>query len=117
MDDALTVLRREFEAVEGSFLLRLRRDLVWDRAAFSRLEQAMRVACAHYEGHDDVPRWLAEGFYEVSQFVAEWTGHPNFPRPQPAQYYRDCLERLRDLADWFFRGCHAYQEPHVWRDL
>ncbi|MEU2663833.1 hypothetical protein [Micromonospora sp. NPDC007220] len=117
MDDALRVLRREFESVEGSFLLRLRCELVWDRAAFSRLEQAMRVGCEQYESHDDLPRWVAEGFYEVSHFVAEWTAHPNFPRPQPAQYYQDCLERLRDLTDWFFRGWHAYQEPHVWRDL
>lgn len=111
------VLRREFEAVEGGFLLRLRCDLAWDRAAFSRLEQAMRFACGQHERHDDVPRWMAEGFYEVSHFVAEWTSHPNFPRPEPAEYYQDCLERLRDLADWFFRGWHAYQEPHVWREL
>ncbi|MEV6370423.1 hypothetical protein AB0L86_26420 [Micromonospora musae] len=117
MGDALTVLRREFESVEGSFLLRLRGELVWDRAAFSRLEQAMRVECEQREGHDDLPRWMAEGFYEFSHFVAEWTGHPSFPRPEPAQYYQDCLERLRDLADWFFRGWHAYQEPHLWRDL
>ncbi|MFG3711819.1 hypothetical protein [Micromonospora sp. NPDC047730] len=103
--------------MDGSFLLRLRCELVWDRAAFSRLEQAMRVACEQREGHDDLPRWMAEGFYEVSHFVAEWTAHSHFPRPEPAQHYQDCLERLRDLADWFFRGWHAYQEPHLWRDL
>ncbi|MEU4561107.1 hypothetical protein AB0F72_22220 [Actinoplanes sp. NPDC023936] len=118
MDDALTVLRREFEATEGSFLLCLRgADLVWDRAAFSQLEQTMRTVCKQYEGRDDLPRWMAEGFYYVSHFVTEWTSHPNFPRPEPVQYYHDCLERLRDLADWFFHGWHAYQEPHVWRDL
>ncbi|GGM24115.1 hypothetical protein GCM10011608_06210 [Micromonospora sonchi] len=76
----MTVLRREFESVDGSFLLRLRGGLVWDRAAFSRLEQAMRLACEQRGGHDDLPRWMAEGFYEVSHFVAEWTAHPNFPR-------------------------------------
>lgn len=116
MDDALTVLRREFGAAEGSFLLRLRGDLVWDRAAFSRLERAMRTACRRYEGRDDLPRWMAEGFYEISHVVTEWTGHPDFPRPAE-RYHQDCLARLRDLADWFFRGWHAYQEPHVWRDL
>ncbi|MFB6393566.1 hypothetical protein [Polymorphospora lycopeni] len=113
MDDTLIVLRREFEAAEGSFLARLRSDLVWDRVAFSRLERAMRVACGQYEGHDGLPRWVAEGFYEVSHVVAEWTAHPNFPRPHPAHYYQDCLERIRELADWFFRGWHAYQELHV----
>ncbi|MFD0523100.1 hypothetical protein [Paractinoplanes durhamensis] len=80
MDDALTVLRREFEASEGSFLLGLRGSgLVWERAAFSRLERAMRVVCKQYEDCDDVPRWMAEGFYYVAHFVAEWTSHPNFP--------------------------------------
>ncbi|GAA2600504.1 hypothetical protein GCM10010435_94850 [Winogradskya consettensis] len=118
VDDALTLLRREFEGTEGSFLLCLRGEgLVWDRAAFSRLGQAMRSACEQYEDRDDLPRWMAEGFYETSHCVAEWTSHPNFPRPEPVQYYQDCLERLRDLADWFFRGWHAYQEPHTWRDL
>jgi hypothetical protein len=111
------MLQREFEAADGSFLLCLRSDLVWDRAAFTRLEQAMRAACELYAGHDDLPRWIAEGFYEVSHFAQEWTGHPNFPRPEPAQYYQDGLERLRELADWFFRGWHAYQHPHVWCDL
>ncbi|MBB2948976.1 hypothetical protein FB565_008762 [Actinoplanes lutulentus] len=117
MDDALTVLRQEFDATEGSFLLRVRCDLVWDRAAFSRLERAMRVSCEQYESRDDLPRWLVEGFWDVSQSVADWTAHPNFPRPHPAQYYEDCLARLQDLADWFFRGWHPYQQPHVWRDL
>lgn len=117
VDDVAAVLPEEFEAVADSFLLRLRVDLVWDRAAFSRLEQAMRLVCEQYEGREDLPRRMADGFYEVSHFVAEWTSHPNFPRPEPAQYYQDCLERLRDLADWFFRGWHAYQEPHDWRDL
>ena len=67
----------------------------------------------------NTPAWTmsAEGFYYVSHFVAEWTSHPNFPRPEPASYCQECLERLRDLADWFFHGWHAYQEPHVWRDL
>jgi hypothetical protein len=117
VDDALAVLRREYELADGSFLLLLRSGLVWDRVAFTRLERAMREVCAQYEDHDDLPRWMAAGFYEVSHVVAGWTSHPNFPRPQPAHYYQDCLERLGDLADWFFRGWHAYQEPHVWRDL
>ncbi|MDP9791649.1 hypothetical protein J2S43_000161 [Catenuloplanes nepalensis] len=55
MTDALVVLRREFESAEGSFMLQLRCDLVWDRAAFSRLERSMRVACGQYEGSDENP--------------------------------------------------------------
>ncbi|MGI5216868.1 hypothetical protein [Nocardia sp. CA-290969] len=118
MEDFLAVLREEFEAAEGSFMLGLRGEgLVWDRAGFTRLERAMRRACEWSQEHDRFDRWMAEGFYEASHFVRDWTSHPNFPRPEPAQYHLDCLERIDDLADWYFRGFHAYQEPHVWRDL
>jgi hypothetical protein len=117
VDDALAVLRREFDACEGSFLLRLRSWLEWDPVAFSRLERAMRAVCQQCQEQDRLERWMAEGFYDASRSVRDWTSHPNFPRPEPAQYYQDCIERLDDLADWFFRGWHNYQEPHVWRDL
>ncbi|PWU56541.1 hypothetical protein DLJ47_05780 [Micromonospora sp. S4605] len=116
MDDAIQVLRREFNAEEGSFLLRLRGDLIWDRGAFSRLELAMRMVCATYQERDQLERWLAEGFYEMATYVPGWTSHPNFPRPA-AEYHEACLERIGDLADWFFRGWHAYDETHVWADL
>ncbi|MFJ5829590.1 hypothetical protein [Streptomyces sp. NPDC093089] len=43
--------------------------------------------------------------------------HPNFPRPEPREYYDACIERLSDLADWFFLGWHTYTEPHVWPEL
>jgi hypothetical protein len=41
MDDYLIVLRREFEAEEGSFLIGLCCRAEWGRAAFSRLVRAM----------------------------------------------------------------------------
>ena len=47
--DDLELLRQEFRAEDGSFLLQLRVDLHWDRQAFSRLEQAMRRVCAQQE--------------------------------------------------------------------
>jgi hypothetical protein len=117
MDEVLTAQRDEFEAADGTFLLLIRSDLKWDRATFTRLEQAMRATCAIYQQQEELPRWLAEGYYYVSHFVADWTSHPNFPRPDPEDYYTDCLERLSDLADWFFRGVHNYQEPHTWAEL
>ena len=115
--DDLELLRREFSAQDGSFLLQLRIDLHWDRQAFSRLEQAMRRACALLESRDDLDRWLAEGYWYLSDFVPGHTSHPNFPRPEPEQYYNDCIQRIGDLTDWFFRGWHAYTEPHHWPDL
>jgi hypothetical protein len=111
------VLRREFDAEDGSFLMRLRGDLEWDRDAFTRLERAMRTACERARGNDCLDRWMTEGFYYVSTFVRDWTTHPTFPRPEPRRYHEDCLQRLADLADWFLRGWHGNEEPHTWRDL
>jgi hypothetical protein len=114
----LDQLRREFAAEEGTFLLHLRGDRIeWDRAAFSRLEKTMRWACERFRDHVQLDRWMADGFYEVSRFVRDWTSHPNFPLPEPTQYYNECIQRLDDLTDWFFRGYHGYIEPHQWHDL
>jgi hypothetical protein len=117
MDQALNILEHEFRSEPGSFLLGLRSDLVWDRSAFVRLEQAMRTVCERLQETEELPRWLAEGYYHVVTDVPSWTAHPNFPRPEPEEYYAACIERLTDLADWFFRGEHAYTEPHTWSEL
>ncbi|MWA13288.1 hypothetical protein E5671_29640 [Streptomyces sp. BA2] len=117
MEQMIETLEREFRAEDGSFLLRLRSDLTWDRSAFTRLERAMRAVCAHFQSTSQLDRWLADGFYEVATAVPGWTAHPDFPRPAPAAYYEDCLERIGDLADWFFRGESSYGDGHVWADL
>ncbi|MEU5999337.1 hypothetical protein ABZ837_16100 [Streptomyces sp. NPDC047197] len=117
VEKALAILEQEFAAEEGSFLIRLRGDLTWDRVAFTRLERAMRIACAAHQSSDQIDRWLADGFYELATAVPSWTSHPDFPRPTPVSYYEDCLERIGDLADWFFRGESNYSDGHVWADL
>jgi hypothetical protein len=115
--DDLELLRREFSAQDGSFLLQLRLDLHWDRQAFSRLEQAMRRACAQLESRDDLDRWLAEGYWYLSDFVPGHTSHPNFPRPEPAGYYQAAIQRLWDLQYWFVTGQSPYLDSHQWPDL
>ena len=117
--DARAVLRQEFDSEPGSFMHRLYVDRVWDRSAFSRLERAMREVCRDYGGQDQdrLERWLAEGYFVSATWVRDHTSHPSFPRPDPRDYYEACLERLWELADWFFRGYHVYQEPHDWEDL
>ncbi|AUG78661.1 hypothetical protein CFP65_3886 [Kitasatospora sp. MMS16-BH015] len=117
MDAGLTILRQEFDAEEGSFLLRLRCDLHWDRAAFRRLERAMRLVCEQNQAATQLDRWVAEGFHSVPSWVADWTAHPQFPRPEPDRYYRACIERLSDLATWYFQGYHDHLEPHSWAEL
>lgn len=113
----LDVLRHEFRAGEGSFLLALRTEYHWDRVAFTRLEQAMRSVAVEYADRDQIDRWLADGYYYVSTFVPGHTQHPDFPRPDPDAYYQACIRRLRDLASWFFSGLPVYQEPHTWEPL
>ena len=115
--DARDVLRQEFGSEPRSFLFRLRNDRVWDRIAFTRLEQAMRAVCRDNEDQDHLERWLAEGYFYCATSVRDDTAHPSFPRPKPERYYSACLERLWELADWYFRGYHVYQEPHDWEDL
>lgn len=65
VDYGLLVLRQDFEAGEGSFLLRLRPELVWVRGAFTRLQRAMRAVCKRMQDDDKLDRWIAEGFYYV----------------------------------------------------
>lgn len=94
----IDVLKEEFAGEEATFMTRLRIDLVWDCAAFTRLEQAMREVCAAFEDREELPRFLADGFYFASVFTRSWTAHPSFPRPRDDGYYRACLQRLDDLA-------------------
>jgi hypothetical protein len=119
VDDYLSVLEREFVAEDGSFLLQLRVQLTWDKAAFTRLTSAMLACCQAFDKGDLrpsmedtthytalVPRWLAEGFWCVGRFVESWTMHPAWDQRRAAEpeYYRAAYERLFLLAEWFFIG-------------
>ena len=108
MDDYLLVLRSEFEASDGSFLIQLRSDLHWDKESFTRLITAMQQCCQKHSKSETLERWMANGFWYVPSFVREWTTHPNFPRVHSAEYYQKAYQRLDDLAYWFFFGESPY---------
>jgi hypothetical protein len=110
VDEALTVLRSEFGADDGSFVLRLRIDLEWDHEAFARMESAMRIVCERYDRREASDAWLTESFRFVSTWVPGHTAHPSFPRPQPESYHLASVERLQALADWFIHGAPADQD-------
>jgi hypothetical protein len=125
-DDYTAVLAHEFSAGEGSFLLQLRVQLIWDKVAFTRLIESMLACCRVYDAHERraagvgysadtalLPRWLAEGFWYVSWFVRGWTTHPSWAeRTAPEQeYYDAAYERLSDLAYWFFMGDSLIHRP------
>lgn len=115
--DDLELVRREFEAGEGSFLSQLRTALRWDRDAFSRLERALRRVCAQLEPERQLDRWLVMGFWMLTEFVPDHISHPDFPRPDPPEYYDAALERIRDLHYWFAAGESLYPPGHEWPDL
>jgi hypothetical protein len=124
-DEWYGTLQHEFNAHEGSFLLQLRTELVWDKVAFSRLTAAMLECCKAYDISADppsthwpgspyyeasIPRWLAEGFWYLSSFVRDHTSHPAWREKiaREPDYYDQAYERLADLAYWFFTGQSLY---------
>lgn len=109
MENHEAILRSEFEAGDGSFLSRLRAELIWDQAAFSRLVISMEAWAASHERDSALPRWIAEGFWFCERFTREWSSHPNFPREYPPEYHEKAWQRLSDLAYWLFRGESPYQ--------
>ncbi len=107
MSDAetyLEVLRQEFAAEDGSFLLQLRIDFVWDKAAFTRVTEAMRLCCEHHADAMTLDRWLTGGFWYLYAFVSGHVSHPSFPRVYDQAYYDAACEHLGVLADWFLVG-------------
>lgn len=108
MDEILNTLRQEFEATPGSFLLKLRCELSWDKAAFSRVTAAMHALVMQRNSEEPIPRWIAEGFWYFDSFVKEWSTHDNFPREHDRAYYESAYVRLYDLAYWLFIGESPY---------
>ncbi|KAM3091698.1 hypothetical protein ACKFKF_32730 [Phormidesmis sp. 146-12] len=108
MDNYLTILKKEFEAEEGSFLIQLRPDLTWNKAAFARLTLVMQACCEEYSQTATLDRWIAQGFWYIPSFVRDWTTHPNFPQIHTPEYYEQSYQELDDLAYWFFMGESLY---------
>jgi len=117
-EDYLTILKYEFHAEEGSFLLQLRVNLRWDKVAFDRLTKAMFMCCKHFQEEymqaqeTMLPRWLAEGFWYLSYFVKEWTSHSSWEEKiaREPDYFKKAYERLFQLAFWFFEGIPPWND-------
>jgi len=103
------ILKREFDAEEGSFLIQARVRLEWDWDAFRRLTSAMYDVADEAKGQPSVETWIAQGFWYCDTFIRDWTSHPNFPRP-PEEAYQDALELLRSLASFLFTGLNPYND-------
>ncbi|MDR3456720.1 MAG: hypothetical protein P4N60_04700 [Verrucomicrobiae bacterium] len=117
MEDFMAVLKNEFEAGEGSFLIKLRPGLEWDKAAFNRLTSTMKHCAESTFNEPKLERWVAEGFWNVSWFVRSWATHPNFPKVYSTEYYNKAFTRLDDLAYWYFMGYSPYQNETGFEEL
>lgn len=113
----MKILKNEFDAGEGSFLIKLRSNLEWDKAAFNRLTSAMKLCAESKSAETKLERWIAEGFWYVPRFVREWTTHPNFPKVHAADYYEKAFTQLDDLAYWYFRGQSPYESGTHFEEL
>jgi hypothetical protein len=103
------ILRREFDAEEGSFLIQARCHANWDWDAFRRLTSAMYDVADEVRGQPSIETWIAQGFWFCDTWIRAHTSHPNFPRP-PEEAYQDALELLDNLAYFLFTGLNPYND-------
>jgi hypothetical protein len=103
------ILRSEFEAQKGSFILQARSRYEWDWDAFHRLTSAMYDVAEEIKGQPSIETWIAEGFWFCDTWVRGHTSHPSFPRP-PEDAYRDALELLHNLAYFLFTAQNPYTD-------
>jgi tetratricopeptide (TPR) repeat protein len=106
---ARAILRREFNAEEGSFLHQVRCGLKWDWDAFRRLTSAMYDVAEDTKGQLSIETWIAQGFWFCDTWIKDWTSHPNFPQP-PENSYRDAIELVHDLASFLFFAESPYKD-------
>ena len=103
------ILKREFDAEKGSFLILARIERSWNWKAFRRLTSAMYEVADEVKGQPSIETWIAQGFWYCNTFIRDWTSHPNFPRP-PEGAYQDALRLLDELADFLFFGQSPYAD-------
>jgi hypothetical protein len=108
------ILRREFDAEEGSFLLQARVRRRWDWDAFRRLTSVMYDVADESKGQPSVETWIAQGFWYCDTFIRDWTSHPNFPRPRE-DAYKDAIELVHNLATFLFFGESPYKDDTLRR--
>ncbi len=98
------ILRTEFSADEGSFLLVLHVWNIWDDEAFTRVTTAMWECCEDQEHQETVEHWLANGFWDMYGEVTGYLANPAARRVNSPEYYAKAVSSVFDLACWYFSG-------------
>lgn len=107
-------LHAAFGSEDGSFLQRLRNEMVWDNEAFTQLVQDMRGVCELKTDEEFIERWLADGFWYIPHFVSTWITHPDFPKERLTGSHALSKQLLEDLAHWFFTDDCPWEDPEGW---
>jgi hypothetical protein len=102
------ILKREFDAEEGSFLIQARCHANWDWDAFRRLTSAMYDVADEVRGQPTIETWIAQGFWFCETWIQDWTRHPNSTRPPEA--YRDAKGLVHELSSFLFTGLNPYKD-------
>lgn len=102
------ILEEEFGLNEESFLAKLRLQFIWDKEAFFRLTEAMKVCCIEMGKEETLPRWICIGFFYLSHVVRDIVETGHYRRKYSKKYYQKAFRRLEDLANWFFHGRSPY---------
>ena len=111
-EDAMKLLKAQFDAVPGSFLDLLRTEFIWDKDEYAKLLKAMVQIAEEFTNIELLPRWLSFGFWYIPDFVRTWTTHPSWENYINAdkEYFDRARQRLYDVAYWFFVGKSIYKD-------
>lgn len=103
--DWRSVLKHEFEAGEGSFVLQLRCGPGWDKEAYSRLFKAMLECCKAHDGQTHIERWIVEGFWWLD-FYPRYNSQRSEDESDfyESDYYENAVTNFNHLAFWLFGG-------------
>jgi hypothetical protein len=102
------ILKHEFDAGEGSFLIQARCHANWDWDAFRRLTSAMYDVADEVRGQPSIETWIAEGFWYCETWIQDWKRHPESSRPPEA--YQDAKLLVHELSYFLFVGESPYRD-------
>jgi hypothetical protein len=95
-------LKDELNAENGSFLLELRSDLNWNHKSFINLLNGLFAEYKRTKGNPDLSRDIASGIWYISDFIENWTKHPDFPKIYSNEYYETAYQLIYDLSYAYF---------------
>lgn len=105
-------LKDELNAEDGSFLLELRTNLIWNHNSFINLLTEINREYKRTKEDSKLSREIASGIWYISDLIKSWTEHENFPKKHSAEYYEKSFELINDLAYSYFMSESPYQSEN-----